>query len=914
MKKLLYLLVLLIFISGCEKDDDVTVLEPIKEVEIINENNFTKLTEGTVIVDITEDINSVTANQIVINTTTEKIHNLQIGQFFVSGKSQNAPNGFAREITDISKEGDVITFQIKQARFDEIYEEVSIDVKAEIDYDNFIPVNKSKSLKSTQRPISVSYSDDLQAFEINTVLYDDDGNYETTNDQLIWDGTFEIEENNSIFIFSSVPFTPKIFNLSMYLKLKAVNTLSNTQEFDISSEPFELAKVPLTLGLPTSIAVNAFLVLRMGADGNITAAVSVSNETNITAFSTINYDNANDQWQLIQASPPVSITTENSFNGSIELSVSPYIGVGLTLAFTSYDTANAGIFLDSNLRFNANVNTELPQINWDYGYFFELNAEANVNVMGTFMDVDYDSTLWDSDYIQLGQGTYYLSSLENISPLDNEVLNTSPIVFEWSSTISEPVTYEVFMGTSETNLDVVGTSSSLTYTLTDTPANGTYFWKVFAKNNDDVIISKSSIFSFEFNDSPSVLTLTTNSITGITQNSATSGGNVTDDGGNAVTVKGICYSTTPNPTTADITSNDGTGTGVFTSNMTGLTANTTYYVKAYATNSEGTAYGNEISFTTLNSSSTTEPAYNPIPNDNSTNISLNGNLSFTEGNNTPTDATFKVYFDTNSNPNTVFNLDANVNTLNYSNLQEATPYYWKVQTISSSNDILAESPIWSFTTTDSSITVTDIDGNVYQTVQIGNQVWMAENLKVTQYSDGTPLTLVTSDTDWGNQLNDNTNTSFCWYNDDVSNKNIYGALYTFGAVIRGDVSDNNVQGICPVGWHVPSSAEKAELGNYLNANYGVNFTGGSLKQVGTTLWQPPNENATNETEFNALPSGGRNGSNGTFFNLGISASFHISRELNTQNSQKFFVRTDSGQLGNSNSPKNGGSSCRCIEN
>jgi hypothetical protein len=698
MKELLYLLVLLIFISGCDKDDDVTVLEPIKEVEIINENNFTKLTEGTVIVDITEDINSVTANQIVINTTTEKIHNLQIGQFFVSGKSQNAPNGFAREITNISKEGDVITFQIKQARFDEIYEEVSIDVKAEIDYDNFIPVNKSKSLKSTQRPISVSYSDDLQAFEINTVLYDDDGNYETTNDQLIWDGTFEIEENNSIFIFSSVPFTPKIFNLSMYLKLKAVNTLSNTQEFDISSEPFELAKVPLTLGLPTSIAVNAFLVLRMGADGNITAAVSVSNETNITAFSTINYDNANDQWQLIQASPPVSITTENSFNGSIELSVSPYIGVGLTLAFTSYDTANAGIFLDSNLRFNANVNTELPQINWDYGYFFELNAEANVNVMGTFMDVDYDSTLWDSDYIQLGQGTYYLSSLENISPLDNEVLNTSPIVFEWSSSISEPVTYEVFMGTSETNLDVVGTSSSLTYTLTDTPANGTYFWKVFAKNNDDVIISKSSIFSFEFNDSPSVLTLTTNSITGITQNSATSGGNVTDDGGNAVTVKGICYSTTPNPTTADITSNDGTGTGAFTSNITGLTANTTYYVKAYATNSEGTAYGNEISFTTLNSSSTTEPAYNPIPNDNSTNISLNGNISFTEGNNTPTDATFKVYFDTSSNPNTVFNLDANVNTLNYSNLQEATPYYWKVETISNTGNVLATSPIWSFTT------------------------------------------------------------------------------------------------------------------------------------------------------------------------------------------------------------------------
>ena len=236
-----------------------------------------------------------------------------------------------------------------------------------------------------------------------------------------------------------------------------------------------------------------------------------------------------------------------------------------------------------------------------------------------------------------------------------------------------------------------------------------------------------SIPDFCFFDESTTDVITTD-ISEITETSATSGGNVTDDGGNAVTVKGICYSTTPNPTTTENTSNDGTGTGAFTSNITGLTANTTYYVKAYATNSQGTAYGNEISFTTLNSSSTTEPAYNPIPNDNSTNTSLNGNLSFTEGNNTPTDATFKVYFDTSSNPNTVFNLDANVNTLNYSNLQEATPYYWKVETISNTGNVLAISPIWSFTT------ATNSGGTAVVDVlnPITGKTWMDRNLGASQ--------------------------------------------------------------------------------------------------------------------------------------------------------------------------------------
>jgi len=94
-------------------------------------------------------------------------------------------------------------------------------------------------------------------------------------------------------------------------------------------------------------------------------------------------------------------------------------------------------------------------------------------------------------------------------------------------------------------------------------------------------------------------TLTTSAVSSLTNISATSGGNITDDGGANITTRGVCYSINTNPTTADNITNDGNGTGSFTSNLSGLTASTTYYVRAYATNSAGTAYGNELSFITL---------------------------------------------------------------------------------------------------------------------------------------------------------------------------------------------------------------------------------------------------------------------------------------------------------------------------
>lgn len=165
---------------------------------------------------------------------------------------------------------------------------------------------------------------------------------------------------------------------------------------------------------------------------------------------------------------------------------------------------------------------------------------------------------------------------------------------------------------------------------------------------------------------------------------------------------------------------------------------------------------------------------------------------------------------------------------------------------------------------DEDLTITDIDGNVYSTVTIGTQVWMVENLKTTKYNDGTSIALITDNTEWSNA---NT-AAYCWYDNDISNKDSYGALYNWYAV--------NTVKLCPAGWHSPADPELTALSDFLG---GDDIAGGKLKEMGTTHWASPNEGATNESGFTALPSGYRSW-NGNFNLAGTYTCIWSSSELN----------------------------------
>jgi len=244
--------------------------------------------------------------------------------------------------------------------------------------------------------------------------------------------------------------------------------------------------------------------------------------------------------------------------------------------------------------------------------------------------------------------------------------------------------------------------------------------------------------------------VTTTAVTSITLTGATTGGNVTSDGGASVTARGVAYGTAQNPTSANSTTSNGTGTGVFTSTLSGLTSSTLYYVRAYATNSIGTAYGNQVSFTTL-----------------------------------------------------------------------APPF------------------------TCGTSTVSDVDNNVYNTVQIGTQCWTQSNLKVSKYRNGDNIPTGLSNSAWQNT----TSGAYAIYNNDPVNDGLYGKLYNHYAV-------TDSRGLCPTGWHVPSDAEWTTLENQLG---GSSVAGGALKSTAMQPtpggWNSPNTGATNSSGFTALPGG-----------------------------------------------------------
>lgn len=297
------------------------------------------------------------------------------------------------------------------------------------------------------------------------------------------------------------------------------------------------------------------------------------------------------------------------------------------------------------------------------------------------------------------------------------------------------------------------------------------------------------------NTTPSI---TTNAPITILSTTASCSGNITSDGGDAVTEFGICWNTTENPTITENKKTASSGTGTFSTTITGLEINTTYYVRAYATNSLGTSYGQQFSFKTL----ITDPP-----------------------------------------------------------------------------------------------TVTDIDGNVYTTVTIGNQVWMVENLKVTKYNDGNAIPNINYGYDWGYM-----NTpAYCWYNNDIVNKNIYGALYNWHAI--------NTNKLCPQGWHVPSNSEWTELTTYLG---GLTSATTKLKEAGNLNWI--SNTATNESKFTAVPGGYRRYSDGTFFNLGSNCSFWSSSSNNTQDAWSRAITLSNTDVQVISNHKSYGISVRCIKN
>jgi uncharacterized protein (TIGR02145 family) len=352
-----------------------------------------------------------------------------------------------------------------------------------------------------------------------------------------------------------------------------------------------------------------------------------------------------------------------------------------------------------------------------------------------------------------------------ISPT-NSSNTTTTVTLRWSCEDPDgnSLEYEVYFG--QTNPPYNSYTTNTTSLSLDKLKNSTtYYWQVYA--TDCAGTSNYSSVS-SFTTGIEIPTVITTGVGYITLDSFNGGGKITSDGGAAVTERGVCWSAEHYPSIADSKTIDGSGTGSFTSTFTGLSANTLYYVTAYATNSVGTGYGNTVSI---------------------------------------------------------------------------KPFLG---------------------------TVTDIDGNVYKTIGIGNQIWMAESLRTTKYRNGEAIPIVTDNSAW-NAL---TTGAYCNYNNmnDLDTISKYGRLYNWFTVADS-------RNIAPEGWHVPTDAEWTTLENYLIANgynYDGTLTGNKIAKslASVTLWKSSTGSGDvgntdypairNKTGFTALPSGMRE-QNGSFY-------------------------------------------------
>ena len=433
-------------------------------------------------------------------------------------------------------------------------------------------------------------------------------------------------------------------------------------------------------------------------------------------------------------------------------------------------------------------------------------------------------------------------------------------------------------------------TGSFTSNLTDLTPGTTYYVRAFATNSAGTAYGNQVSFT---TDDYELATLTTTAASSVSYTSAVTGGNITDDGGANVTARGVCWSTTTGPTTSDNVTSNGTGTGSFTSNLTDLTPGTTYYVRAYATNTAGTAYGNQISFSTdevelatLSTGAVYSISYTDgfsvadITDDGGADVTVRGHCWSTSINPTTAD------------DHTVRGTGTGTFTSNLSGLNTNTTYYVRAYATNSAGT--AYSNQVSFTTDQ----LIDEDGNAYTTVYIGTQLWMVENLYTTSYNTGDPIPEVTDNTAWGALVTG----GYCWYdNDEATYSDPYGALYNWYAVNTGD--------LCPDGWHVPTDADWTALSDYLG---GEAVAGGELKETGTTHWLATNVGATNSTGFTALPGGLRDDT-GNFAYIGQYGNYASSTLFDSTHWITRQLSFANAELNSGNRNLANGYSIRCIK-
>lgn len=310
-------------------------------------------------------------------------------------------------------------------------------------------------------------------------------------------------------------------------------------------------------------------------------------------------------------------------------------------------------------------------------------------------------------------------------------------------------------------------------------------------------------------ENPDLLPVLTTKLSSVDYKAVKVQGDITPTAGLTVIERGVCWSKRILPTVDSTKMIGGKGVGSFTCSVIGLTPDSTYYVRAYATSMAGTTYGNQVSF--------------------------------------------KV------------------------------PFMIRFKPLASYDSLI------------------DVDGNKYKTDTIGTQIWMCENLRVTKYRNGSPISNITSNADWLST----TTGAFCQYTNNSENVQMNGLLYNWYAVNAND-------SIAPEGWHVATATDWARLSTFLG---GDALAGTKLKEGAHDNWNIYlSVKGTNTSGFSALPGGYRSEFNAAFYYLGDYGCWWTTTEQNATSAIYRRMNFNDGTIDIYNTSKIRGCSIRCVKN
>jgi uncharacterized protein (TIGR02145 family) len=951
-----------------------------------------------------------TAGTIVLGESSVYAQGVAVGDVIIGQNDTQAPNGFLRKVTSKTTQGGSVVLETEPATMMDAFETMSISETQELKPSDVKSAELLDGAKFRKAP-----ADNTFDVQLNCVFYDQDGNPGTTDDQIRLSGDYKF----TAAIFANIEmswFTLQKFETGIQTTQNASITLTSDLQWTLDKEiklaELHLAAVPVggVVWLVPTLTVKAYV----HGDLTVTFVTGVSYTQDLRygfGYANNAYYNIGTASKTFTFTPP-QLTAAFNFEPAVSLDLAcliygvagPYAGGKLGLPFQSVlnaDLCKADLTFDLNAILYATVGARCSILGqgFDYNSAFQIysypigewkyplggtivvNPEPNsINAPWSITGPCNYSAAGDMTLFNVYSGNYTMTwgnvsgwitpstSMQALSRGQTitfngtytqrtvPVLTTTAITAITSTTAQSGGTVTSDGGATVTARGVCWSTNptptvanshttdgsgtgSFTSSITGLSPSTIYYVRAYATNSLGTGYGSAQSFT---TPSPQPPTVTTTVVSNITSTTAQSGGNVTSDGGTSVTARGVCWSTGTTPTIADSKTTDGSGTGSFTSSITGLSPSTIYYVRAYATNSVGTGYGSPLQFTTVqvpivtttgvsNITQTTAQSGGNVTSEGGSTVTVKGVCWSTDS--SPTTADSKTtdgsglgsYTSsiTGLSPNTTYYVRAyatsSVGTGYGSAIQFATLPQPQLPVVTTNavtgvtstsaqcggtvtsdggNAVTARGVCWStnptptvanshttdgsgtgsfassimglspfttyyvrayatnsigtgyggaqsFTTGSSANTVTDIDGNVYQTVTIGTQVWMAENLRVTHYRNGNAIPFVPDSATWNYTL---TYGAYCEYNNDINNVTTYGRLYNYYAA-------NDSRGIAPAGWHIPSWAEWNTLSDWLN---GDAVAGGKEKEAGYAHWMSPNTDATNSSSFTALPGGVRN--------------------------------------------------------